>query len=83
MQTEHLRCLGQKVGLVLQAPTGELREQVIHLSFSTTKIEAKYEAMLVGLNLALMLAVTKLEIKSNSQLIAKQIQQEYKANDEL
>ena len=39
--------------------------------------------MLVGLNLALMLVVTKLEIKSNSQLIAKHIQREYKANDEL
>ncbi|KAL6348177.1 hypothetical protein AAG906_002799 [Vitis piasezkii] len=36
--------------------------------------------MLARLDLALMLAVTKLEIKSNFQLIAKQIQQEYKTN---
>ena len=38
--------------------------------------------MLAGLDLALMLTATKLEIKIDSQLIVGQIQQEYKANDE-
>ncbi|KAL6341865.1 hypothetical protein AAG906_038110 [Vitis piasezkii] len=34
------------------------------------------------LDLSLMLAVTKLEIRSNSQLIFRQIQREYEVNDE-
>lgn len=38
--------------------------------------------MLVRLNFALMLAVSRLEIRSDSQLIIGQIQLEYKANDE-
>ena len=38
--------------------------------------------MLAGLDLALMLVATKLEIKSDSQLIVEQIQQDYKAKDE-
>ena len=60
---------GSGVGLVLQSPTMELIEQVIRLSFSTSNNEAEYEAMLAGLDLALMLAATKLEIRSDSQLI--------------
>ena len=46
-------------------------EQDICLSFSTSNNEAKYEAILVRLNLALMLASTKLEIMSDSQLIVR------------
>ena len=50
------------VGLVLQSPIGEL-------SFPTSNNEVKYEAMLAGLDLALMLVVIKLEIRSDSKLI--------------
>ena len=57
-------------------------EQAIHLSFSTSNNEAEYEVVLVGLDLALVLATTKLEIRSDSQLIVEQIQQEYEAKDE-
>ena len=63
------RVFGSRVGLILQSPTRELMEQDICLSFSTSNNEAKYEVILVGLNLALMLASTKLEIMSDSQLI--------------
>ena len=57
---------GSKVGLILQSPIGELMEQVIHLNFSASNNEAEYEAVLVGLDLALILAASKLEIKSDS-----------------
>nr|CAN83850.1 hypothetical protein VITISV_008562 [Vitis vinifera] len=70
------------VGLILQSPTGELIEQVICLNFSTFNNEAEYEVVLTGLDLALVLATTKLEIKSDSQLIVGQIQREYEAKDE-
>ena len=63
------RVFGSRVGLVLQSPTVELIEQAVRLSFSTSNNEAEYEAMLAGLDLALMLAATKLEIRSDSQLI--------------
>ena len=48
----------------------------------TSNNEAEYEVVLVGLDLALMLASTKLEIKSDSQLIVEQIQWEYEAKYE-
>ena len=57
-------------------------EQFIYLNFSASNNKAEYEAVIVGLNLALMLVATKLEIKSDSQLIFEQIQQEYEAKDE-
>ena len=50
----------------MQSPTGELIEQVIRLSFSTSNNEVEYETILAGLDLALMLVTTKLEIKSDS-----------------
>ncbi|KAL6323325.1 hypothetical protein AAG906_029332 [Vitis piasezkii] len=42
----------------------------------------EYEAILAGLDLALTLATTKLEIRSDSHLIVRQIQKDYEANDE-
>ena len=57
-------------------------EQFICLNFSASNNKAEYEAVIVRLNLALMLVATKLEIKSDSQLIVGKIQQEYEAKDE-
>ena len=41
-------------------------EQTIHLNFSTSNNEAEYEVVLAGLDLTLVLAATKLEIRSDS-----------------
>ena len=57
-------------------------EQAIHLSFSIFNNEVEYEAMLVGLDLTLMLAAAKLEVRRDSQPIVEQIQWEYEAKDE-
>ena len=57
---------GFGVGLILQSPTEELLEKAICLNFSISNNEAKYEVILAGLNLAITLSTTKLEIKSNS-----------------
>ena len=59
------------VGLVLQSPTGELMEQTIRLSFSTSNNETEYEVMLAELDLALMLVVAKFKVRSDSQLIVR------------
>ena len=66
----------------MQSPTSELVEQAIRLNFFTSNNEAKYEIVLVGLDLALTLAATRLQIRSDSQLIIGQIQQEYEAKNE-
>ena len=69
------------VGLILQSPTRELMEQAIRLSFFASNNEVEYD-VLVELDLALVLAATKLEIRSDSLLIVEHIQQEYEAKDE-
>ena len=55
-----------EVGLILRSPTKELMEQAICLSFSISNNETEYEVVLTGLDLALVLTTTKLEIKSDS-----------------
>ena len=57
------------VGLVLQSPTRELVEQAICLSFLVSNNEVEYEAILSGLDLTLILAAARLEVKRDSQLI--------------
>ena len=45
------------VGIILQSPKGDRLEYAIHLQFYTTNNEAKYEALLRGLELAKSLGV--------------------------
>ena len=44
-------------------------EQAICLSFLVSNNEVEYEAMLSGLDLTLILAAARLEVKRDSQLI--------------
>ena len=69
------------VGLLLQSPTGEHLEQAIRLGFPASNNEAEYEAILFGLDLALALSVSKLRVYSDSQLVVRHVQKEYKAKD--
>ena len=71
--TLHVDGASPEVGLLLQSPTRELLEQVIRLGFPASNNEAKYEAILSGLNLALALLASKLEICSDSQLVVGHI----------
>ncbi|RVW23209.1 hypothetical protein CK203_099551 [Vitis vinifera] len=72
---------GSEIGLVLQSLTREQLEQAIQLGFPASNNEVEYEATLVGLDLALTLAATKLRIYNDSQLVIRQIQGEYEAKD--
>ena len=67
---------------MLYSLTREQIEQFVCLNFPTSNNEAEYEAMIDGLNLALVLATAKVEIISDSQLVVGQIQYEYGAKDE-
>ncbi|RVW86235.1 hypothetical protein CK203_046109 [Vitis vinifera] len=58
---------------------------ILHVNRASRVLEAgevEYEAIIVGLELALALAASKVEIGSDSQLVVEQIQQEYEAKDE-
>ncbi|CAL8083182.1 unnamed protein product [Prunus armeniaca] len=70
---------GAGAGVVIITPDGTLLEQAITLGFPASNNEAKYEALLAGLRLAKELAIKKLAIYSDSQLITNQVSGEYMA----
>ena len=57
---------GADIGLQLTSPTGERIEQAVRLGFGASNNESKYEAMMVGLELALAVGVDNLSIRSDS-----------------
>ncbi|KAL6315257.1 hypothetical protein AAG906_000338 [Vitis piasezkii] len=56
--------------------------QAIQLGFPTLNNEVEYEAILSGLDLALALFVSKLQIYNDSQLVVRHVQEKYEAKDE-
>jgi hypothetical protein len=67
------------VGIVMITPRGKELTFAIKLDFQTTNNEAEYEAVLAGLNLALEMGAKDVEIRTDSQVIAHQIQGDYEA----
>ena len=72
---------GAGVGLQLKAPIGERIEQVIRLDFLTSNNEIEYKAILAGINLAKSVSSKKLIIRSDSQLVVGQVNEEYETRD--
>jgi hypothetical protein len=70
------------VGIVMTTPRGKELTFAIKLDFQTTNNEAEYEAVLAGLNLALEMGARDVEIRTDSQVIAHQIQGDYEAKGE-
>ncbi|XP_034200611.1 uncharacterized protein LOC117615606 [Prunus dulcis] len=66
-------------GVVITTPDGTVLEQAITLGFLASNNEAEYEALLSSLRLAKELAIKKLAIYSDSQLITNQASGEYMA----
>ena len=65
--------MGAGVSLQLKAPTGERVEHAIRLNFSASNVEAEYEAILAGIDLAQLVLLEKLLIRNDSQLVAGQV----------
>ena len=61
--------------------TGERIEQVVRLGFSASNNESDYEALIVGLELALAVGVDSLSIRSDSQLVVGQVNAEFESKD--
>ncbi|KAI5335513.1 hypothetical protein L3X38_025646 [Prunus dulcis] len=70
---------GAGAGVVIITPDETLLEQAITLGFPASNNEAEYEALLAGLRLAKELAIKRLAIYSDSQLITNQASGEYMA----
>ena len=65
----------------LEAPTGEVIEQAIRLDFPASNNEAEYEAIIAEINLAISVSSEKIIIRSDSQLVMGQVNDEYETRD--
>jgi len=64
-------------GIVLLSPEGDKIECMVHLDFPTTNIEAEYEALVVGLDLAKAAGVASVVLYCDSQVITNQVNGDY------
>ena len=71
------RQTGVRVGLQLNALTGERVEQAIRLDFPFSNNETEYEAILARIDLAQSLSSEKLLIRSDSRLVVGHVNKEY------
>ena len=55
--------------MVLHSLEGDKIECMVHLNFPTTNNEAKYEALIMGLNFAKAAKAEKLVVYCNSQVV--------------
>ncbi|XP_074355839.1 uncharacterized protein LOC141695498 [Apium graveolens] len=69
------------VGLILKSPEGFTIQTTISFGFPVTKNQAEYEALIAGPKLSRTLRVQDLKIYSDSQIVVKQTNGEYIAND--
>ncbi|XP_071707961.1 uncharacterized protein [Rutidosis leptorrhynchoides] len=72
---------GAGAGLVLASPSGEEHTYALRFNFDVTNNEAKYEALLAGLNIARKMDITKLRAFTDSQLVANQFNGSFEAHD--
>ena len=61
------------IGVILKSPEGDKLKYAAHLQYQTTNNEAKYDAILKGLELAKYLGVESIVVQGDSQLIIKQM----------
>ncbi|GKV32500.1 hypothetical protein SLEP1_g41100 [Rubroshorea leprosula] len=64
---------GSRAGALLIGPDGYRSEHALKFNFDTTNNMAEYEALILGLQLALELKVKVIQVYSDSQLVVNQI----------
>jgi len=70
-------------GVVLEGPDEIVIEQAMKFKFKTLNNQAEYEAIIVGLHLAIELEITNLTCKSDSRLVIGQLTEEYEVRETL
>ncbi|GKV42366.1 hypothetical protein SLEP1_g49777 [Rubroshorea leprosula] len=64
---------GSRLGAILLSPEGYRSEHALKFNFDATNNMAEYEALLLGLQLAIELKVTLIQVYSDSQLVVNQV----------
>ena len=73
---------GSGVGLILTSLDGIDVEYALRFGFQASNNEAEYEAVIAGLNLAHSMEADQLEVCNDSQLVVKQIEDDYEVKGE-
>ena len=73
---------GSGAGLIQTSPEGIDIEYALKFGFQASNNEAKYEAVIAGLNLSHSMEVDQLEVCSDSQLVVRQIEDTYEDKSE-
>ncbi|XP_057452660.1 uncharacterized protein LOC130744496 [Lotus japonicus] len=72
---------GSGAGITIESPDKMVIEQSLKFEFKASNNQSEYEALIVGLRLAIELGIQKLFIKGDSQLVVKQVNGEYQVKD--
>jgi ribonuclease HI len=71
------------IGVVVSTPDGEVLEEHSERIGSATNNVAEYRALMLGLERALALGASEVELIGDSELVVRQVQGEYKVRDEV
>ena len=74
---------GSGVGVILEGPNDVVLKYSLKFNFKATNNQAKYEVLLVSLQLAKEVRVWLLNIRSDSQLVIAQLKGEYEVKEPL
>jgi ribonuclease HI len=74
---------GKGTGIVLQSPSGEMFKFFYRLEFDATNNVAKYEALLLGLELCRDRGIKCLNIKGDSDLVIQQLKNKFACRSEI
>jgi len=70
------------VGVVVSTPDGEVLDEIGEVIGVATNNVAEYRGLLLGLERARALGATEVEVVNDSELVAKQVNGEYKVKHE-
>ena len=78
---EASRQTGASIGLQLRSPFVDKIEKAILLGFSASNNESEYKAILVELELGATLFAGNLLVRSDSQFVVRQVNEEFESRD--
>jgi ribonuclease HI len=73
---------GQDVGIVLISPRGTVFEQSVHLGYFYTNNQAKYKAIMLGLQILSSMGIKHVDAFGDSLLVVQQITGTFKCLNE-
>jgi len=72
---------GAGAGLLFISPLGVHMRYVIRIHFAASNNVAKYEALVIGLKIAIELGVRRLDVRGDSQLVIDQVMKTSSCHD--